>query len=383
MTCGAPAIASNTSSMPEILGDSEALFDPRDPAAMARMIEGLLANPYRRKRLGEANLHRARLFSWDSVAYRYIEATEGAMAKRLVDDATIRGHRRPRVAVFVPSPPESGPTARYASRMLPYWNRPFAIDVVGDAATALGDAGPSVGVVDPSALRDAGPLYACTVYHVGTAEIPDAVRVLLPDVPGVLVLHDTPAVVRPTDIVALRSHPATSWPLFADLSDDGAIARQRVALDAEATTIGGIVYHGRALRALMSGAQGLVFGSLQSATLLRAAWPEIMEIPFQVVEPAPQEDQVRDAGDSGASNGDARIASMCQRPARVAELETGAWAHVKVADDARSAESLRRELVERIAAEGWDESLSVAAGGAIEAGLALHPWSGRWMNRRA
>jgi hypothetical protein len=384
MTCGAPAIASNTSSMPEILGDAEALFDPRDPAAMATMIEGLLANPYRRKRLAEANRHRARQFSWDAVAYRFIEAIEEAMARRLVDDATMGGHRRPRVAVFVPTPPEPGATARYASRMLPYWNRPCDIDVIGDpAATVLGDTGPSIDVIAPRALRDAAARYACTVYHVGTAEVPEAVRALLTDVPGVLVVHDTPAPGRGADVASSPSRADSASAGIRSPIDDAAIARQRAALDAEATTIAAIAYHGRALRALMPGARGLVFDSLQSATLLRAAWPEIVEIPFEVVAPAPEEDQDVDAGDPGASNGKARVAAMRRRPARIAELDAGAWAHVKAADDARSAESLRRELVERIAAEGWDEALSLAAGGAIEAGLALHPWSGRWMNRRA
>jgi glycosyltransferase involved in cell wall biosynthesis len=384
MTCGAPAIASNTSSMPEILGDPEALFDPRDPVAMATMIDGLLANPYRRKRLAEANRHRARQFSWDSVAYRFIEAVEEAMARRLVDDATIRGHRRPRVAVFVPSPAESGSTARYASRMLPYWNRPFDIDIVGNAATTtLGDGGPSIDVIDPSALRDAASRYACTVYHVGTAEIPDAVRALLPDVPGVLVVHDTPALDAGTDTPLSRSGAHRGRARVAGSGGDDSIARHLAALDDEATTIDGVAYHGRALRALVAGAQGLVFDSPQSATLLRAAWPEIVEIPFHVVAPAPESEDDGAASDPAQANGDARIAAMRRRPARVAELEAGACAHVRAADDARSAESLRRELVERIAAEGWDEALSLAAGGAIEAGLALHPWSGRWMNRRA
>jgi glycosyltransferase involved in cell wall biosynthesis len=384
MTCGAPAIASNTSSMPEILGDREALFDPCDHAALAAMIDGLLANPYRRKRLADANRHRARQFSWDSVAYRFIEAIEEAMARRLVDDTTIRGHRRPRVAVFVPTPAESGPTARYASRMLPYWNRPFDIDVVGDGtATGPGGARPSIDVIDTSTLREAVSRYACTVYHVGTAEIPDAVRALVPDVPGVLVVHDTPAFDTDTNTAWSRSSANQGRARITDPSSDDSIARHRAALDDEETTIDGVVYHGRALHALVPGAQGLVFDSPQSATLLRAAWPEIVEIPFHVVAPAPDSEGDSATSDLAQAHGDARIAAMRRRPARVAELEAGACAHVKAADDARSAESLRRELVERIAAEGWDEPLSLAAGGAIEAGLALHPWSGRWMNRRA
>jgi glycosyltransferase involved in cell wall biosynthesis len=384
MTCGAPAIASNASSMPEILGDPEALFDPRDPIAMARMMEGLLDNPYRRKRLGEANRHRARQFSWDAVAWRFIESLEDAMARRLVDDATLGGHRRPRVAVVVPAASESSVAGRYVARMLPYWNRPFEVDIVGQAP-APGAAGTEsgIGVIAPAALRGTNSRYDCVVYHVGTGEIPDTVRTLLNDVPGVLVVHDTPSATGDATAAALRARSHSMRTIPAGAGGIEASAAERNALDAVTATLDGVVYRGRELRALIRGAQGVLFDSQRSATLLRAVWPDIVEIPWRVVEPAPADGDAVDSVDAADPDGDPRIAAMRRRPARVAELEAGACAYVKSADDARSAESLRRELVGMIAAEGWDESLSLAAGGAIEAGLALHPWSGRWMNRRA
>jgi glycosyltransferase involved in cell wall biosynthesis len=383
MTCGAPAIASNASSMPEILGDPEALFDPRDPTAMARMMEGLLGNPYRRKRMGDANRHRARQFSWDAVACRFIESVEDAMARRLVDDATLGGHRRPRVAVVVAALSESGIAGRHAARMLPYWNRPFDVDVAREsAAPPAGDARTGVNAVDLATLRGEPARYACVWYHIGTGEISDRARTLLDEVPGVLAVHDTMAAdVDPAAVSSPeRGGPPRASRAGAKALD--AIAARRNALDAETATLDGVVYRGRELHALILGAQGVVFDSQRSAALLRAAWPDIVDIPFEVVEPAADDGDAVYSIDASDPRGDPRTAAMRRRPARVAELEAGACACVKSADDARSAESLRRELVEMIAAEGWDESLSLAAGGAIEAGLALHPWSGRWMTRR-
>ena len=43
MSCGAPVAASNTTSIPELLGDFEATFDPADPEDIARCVGGVLA----------------------------------------------------------------------------------------------------------------------------------------------------------------------------------------------------------------------------------------------------------------------------------------------------------------------------------------------------
>src|SRR5829696_8521251 len=45
MSCGAPVAASNTTSIPELLGDLEATFDPADPADIARCLRELLEDP--------------------------------------------------------------------------------------------------------------------------------------------------------------------------------------------------------------------------------------------------------------------------------------------------------------------------------------------------
>ena len=47
MSCGAPVAASGTSSIPEILGDLEATFDPADPAEIARLPRAGPAEPGR------------------------------------------------------------------------------------------------------------------------------------------------------------------------------------------------------------------------------------------------------------------------------------------------------------------------------------------------
>ncbi|MGC1816969.1 MAG: glycosyltransferase family 1 protein, partial [Casimicrobiaceae bacterium] len=67
MTCGACVIASNASSLPEIVGCTDVLFDPTEHAALTRMMRDLLGAPERRRELGAASLVRSRQFSWDNV----------------------------------------------------------------------------------------------------------------------------------------------------------------------------------------------------------------------------------------------------------------------------------------------------------------------------
>ncbi len=81
MSCGACVIASNVSSMPEILGVPEVLFDPHDAGALAGLMTELLVDPERRRSMGAANLLRSREFSWNRVATTAIEAMERAVAR--------------------------------------------------------------------------------------------------------------------------------------------------------------------------------------------------------------------------------------------------------------------------------------------------------------
>ena len=64
MVCGAPVITSNTSSMPEVVGDAGLLIDPNRVEDLKSKLEMLLSEPALRSRMKEAGLERARAFSW-------------------------------------------------------------------------------------------------------------------------------------------------------------------------------------------------------------------------------------------------------------------------------------------------------------------------------
>lgn len=76
MACGAPVIGSHTTSIPEVIGWHEALFDPFDPAAIAAKIKQGLTDGGFRTELIHRGGERARAFSWDETGKRAIAALE-------------------------------------------------------------------------------------------------------------------------------------------------------------------------------------------------------------------------------------------------------------------------------------------------------------------
>jgi glycosyltransferase involved in cell wall biosynthesis len=68
MTCGAPIVASNRGSIPEVLGDAGLLVDAEDTRGLAACMASVLASADLRAALRERGLARAGNFSWQSTA---------------------------------------------------------------------------------------------------------------------------------------------------------------------------------------------------------------------------------------------------------------------------------------------------------------------------
>ena len=68
MASGIPVLASQTTSLPEVLGGCGLLFDPEDPASIARQMERIARDGSLRATLIAAGRLRARFFSWRKAA---------------------------------------------------------------------------------------------------------------------------------------------------------------------------------------------------------------------------------------------------------------------------------------------------------------------------
>jgi glycosyltransferase involved in cell wall biosynthesis len=65
MSCGTPVLTSNTSSIPEVVGDSAIMIDPKDKEACVNAMKDLYFNENLREELSKKGLEQAKKFSWD------------------------------------------------------------------------------------------------------------------------------------------------------------------------------------------------------------------------------------------------------------------------------------------------------------------------------
>jgi glycosyltransferase involved in cell wall biosynthesis len=84
MACGCPVIASNVSSLPEVVGDAALAIDPKDSSQLCQALIRML-DPQARGALRAKGLARAKLFSWDKMA----EAWGGFVLETLAANAPI------------------------------------------------------------------------------------------------------------------------------------------------------------------------------------------------------------------------------------------------------------------------------------------------------
>ncbi len=86
MMFGKAVISSNRSSMPEVVANQDALFDPHDPADMAKAVQRILTDDQFRRELEENAPKRVAAFTWERSA---------RLALDFLEDGTKR-HPRPR-----------------------------------------------------------------------------------------------------------------------------------------------------------------------------------------------------------------------------------------------------------------------------------------------
>ncbi|MEJ7933113.1 glycosyltransferase [Sphingobium sp. AN558] len=85
MACGAATIVSDRTSLPEILNNAAALFDPESPRAIGSKITQVLTNPDVKSGLASSGLARANMLTWEDCADRALRALEALKVNPPVD----------------------------------------------------------------------------------------------------------------------------------------------------------------------------------------------------------------------------------------------------------------------------------------------------------
>lgn len=193
MACGTPVVASNSTSLPELVGHAEALFDPASALAISDKLHHVLSDADLRRHLGEHGLKRSARFSWDTAGQIALEALE-RMAHRAngpVAAASFARQARPRLAFVSPLPPDRSGVADYSAELLRELAVYYDIELVNPNATLADDwltanfPLRSIAWFEANAKR-----YDRIVYQVGNSVFHLHMFDLLSRFPGTVVLHD-------------------------------------------------------------------------------------------------------------------------------------------------------------------------------------------------
>ena len=82
MACGIPVITSNTTSLPEVVGDAGITVSPTDVDAVVFAMQQVLTDPLRAEKMREAGRNRAQLFSWEMAAHETLAVYKQVRGRR-------------------------------------------------------------------------------------------------------------------------------------------------------------------------------------------------------------------------------------------------------------------------------------------------------------
>lgn len=100
MACGAPTLAVDTTSLPEVIGRQDLLMDPKSTSSMAAAIEKVLETPDLQRELKNYGIDRAKQFTWSRTAKTILEGMERKFSERVIDrEGGRQTTSRPRIAI--------------------------------------------------------------------------------------------------------------------------------------------------------------------------------------------------------------------------------------------------------------------------------------------
>ncbi|MBB5754749.1 glycosyltransferase [Prosthecomicrobium pneumaticum] len=189
MACGRPVLASAATSLPEVVGRTDALFDPNDEAAIAAALERVLTDRAFADALAAHGLARSALFDWAKVARRTWAALEGLAAEPL-PAAPPRLSERPTLAYLSPLPPAQSGIARWSAEFLPALAEHYRIELIVDRPVTLPASLQHLPLHDRAWFEAEAGRFDRVLYQFGNSDHHSWMFPLLAEIPGAVVLHD-------------------------------------------------------------------------------------------------------------------------------------------------------------------------------------------------
>lgn len=197
MACEAVVLGSNTTSVPEVIGREDALFNPTSLTELTAIMTRALTDEDYRASLREHGVRQAAAFSWDKTAQRALQAIEihvkrermrAAPADQLTEAVRTA---KPRVAMVSPLPPEQTGIADYVAELLPTLAEIYDITVISDQVEVWpAPSGERFDVRSIEWFEQNASAFDRVIYQMGNSPFHAHMLDLLQRYPGVVVLHD-------------------------------------------------------------------------------------------------------------------------------------------------------------------------------------------------
>ncbi|MFA0405730.1 glycosyltransferase [Vibrio sp. 10N.222.52.C12] len=190
MNCGAPVIASDRSSLPEVVGSQIAQFNSLDDEEMSEKIMQVLSDDEFREQLLENGKIQCTKFSWEKSAELAIEAFEVFLDKNHNREVN-NSNARKRLAYISPLPEQRSGIADYSAELLPSLIEYYDVDVVVIQEEISDDwINENCLVRSVDWFESHSDLYDRVLYHFGNSHFHQHMFDLLYKYPGTVVLHD-------------------------------------------------------------------------------------------------------------------------------------------------------------------------------------------------
>ena len=228
MACGAPTIGSAAGSLPEVIGSDDALFDPTDPAAIARVMARGLTDEGFRARLVTDGLARIKRFTWSGTAERTWDFLERRFS---VPPSRQLTGRLPRLAITSPLPPLASGIADYTRDLVPALARHYDVTLISPAGTTDDEwLKANFPHLTPAVALAEATSFDRVLHQIGNSEYHEfQLDGLLAALPGTATLHDSylsgyalwRGVAGEPDHFASVLHADHGWPAVAVLRSQG------------------------------------------------------------------------------------------------------------------------------------------------------------------
>lgn len=196
MSCGAVVLGARSTSIPEVIGRDDALFDPMSVSELRDLMIRVLVDHDFRHSLRAHAAKRSAEFSWDRTAQRAIQAIEAGVERKRADSVFFHpkvggGMGKPRLAMVSPLPPEQTGIADFVVELLPLLGETYDITVISDRANVHSEAaGDTFPICTVAWFEENAQFFDRVVYQVGNSPFHAHMLDLIRRIPGIVVLHD-------------------------------------------------------------------------------------------------------------------------------------------------------------------------------------------------